>query len=204
MVLIWILVIIGSYLMGSIPSAYLVVKWRTGQDIRTIGSGNVGATNAVRAVGYLGCLAFVVDVLKGFLPVLICRLNWGYPLAAVAGLCALFGHFFPVWLHFKGGKGVSTSFGIYLALAPGLALIGICGWALIVLVTGYVSLASCLALFSGIFITLFMGIFPFACFWLFCLIGVLVPLRHSSNYRRLIQGKELRSRFYYRNLFNKR
>lgn len=201
--LVWILVIVGSYLLGSLPSAYVVVKWRTGKDIRTMGSGNVGTTNAVRAVGPLGYLVFVLDVLKGFLPVLIARVYWGFPLAAAAGLAALLGHFFPVWLQFRGGKGVATSFGIYLALAPITALIGIAVWLVLAVITGYISLASSVIFVCGIFITLFSGGHPFACFWLFAMIGVLVPLRHSSNFRRLAKGKERRSKLYYRNLLSK-
>ena len=201
--LIWIAFIVGSFLLGSVPSAYVVVKWRTGQDIREIGSGNVGATNAVRAVGRLGYLVFVFDVLKGFLPALVALRCGGYPLAAAAGLSALLGHFFPPWLHFRGGKGVSTGSGVFLALAPGVFLVGIACWLLIVLATGYVSLASCAALIGGALAVLIMGDKPFACFWIFAMIAVLVTLRHSGNFRRLAEGTERRSKIYLPNLLHK-
>ena len=200
---IWIVFLLGSFMLGSVPSAYVIVKWRTGQDIRQVGSGNVGATNAVRAVGAWGYLVFVMDLLKGFLPAFIASRAFGYPLAAGCGLMALLGHFFPPWLRFQGGKGVATAAGIYLALAPFTFLVGVGMWLVIVLCTGYVSLASCFVLCSGIFVTLLTGQHPFACYWIFCMIAVLVTLRHSSNYRRLIRGEERRSKWYYKELLRK-
>lgn len=199
----WIAFVLGSFLLGSIPSAYLVVKWRTGKDIRELGSGNVGATNAVRAVGPLGYLVFVVDVLKGFLPVFLASRYFGYPLAAAAGLAALLGHFFPPWLGFRGGKGVSTAAGAYLALAPVTCLIGVGVWLILVLCTGYVSLASCAVLCCGVVITLVTGNHPFACYWLFCMIAALVTMRHSGNFRRLLQGTERRSKWYLPDLLHR-
>lgn len=201
--LIWIVFIVASFLLGSIPSAYVIVKWRSGQDIRELGSGNVGATNAVRNVGAWGYLAFVIDVLKGFLPVLIADRLYGCPLAAACGLAALLGHFFPPWLHFRGGKGVATAAGIYLALAPWTCLLGMGIWLVIVVATGYVSLASCFVLCLGIFVVLFSGVHPFACFWIVCMIAVLVTLRHSGNFRRLASGTERRSKMYFKELINR-
>ena len=201
--LIWIAFIVGSFLLGAVPSAYLVVKWRTGQDIRELGSGNVGATNAVRAVGPLGYAVFAFDVLKGFLPVFLASRWFGYPLAAAAGLSALLGHFFPPWLHFRGGKGAATAAGAYLALAPGLFLLGMGLWLLIVLATGYVSLASCGVLCAGVIVMLAVGSYPFASFWLITMIAVLVTLRHSGNFRRLASGTERRSKMYFKELINR-
>lgn len=201
--LIWIAFLIASFLLGSVPSAYMIVKWRTGKDIRELGSGNVGATNAVRAVGKLGYLSFVFDVLKGFLPVFLASRWFGYPLAAACGLCALLGHFFPPWLQFRGGKGVSTAAGIYLALAPLTCLLGVGVWLIMVLAFGYVSLASCTVLCLGPIVILAAGSHPFACFWIFCMIAALVTLRHSSNFRRLLTGTERRSKFWLPNLLKK-
>ncbi len=201
--LIWIAFLIASFLLGSVPSAYMIVKWRTGKDIRELGSGNVGATNAVRAVGKLGYLSFVFDVLKGFLPVFLASRYVGYPLAAACGLAALLGHFFPPWLQFRGGKGVSTAAGIYLALAPLTCLLGVGVWLIMVLAFGYVSLASCTVLCLGPIVILAAGSHPFACFWIFCMIAVLVTLRHSGNFRRLAAGTERRSKIWLPNLLKK-
>ena len=201
--LIWIAFLIASFLLGSVPSAYMIVKWRTGKDIRELGSGNVGATNAVRAVGKLGYLSFVFDVLKGFLPVFLASRYVGYPLAAACGLAALLGHFFPPWLHFRGGKGVSTAAGIYFALAPLICLLGLGLWFILVLAFGYVSLASCVVLCCGALVTLIMGDAPFACFWIFSMTAVLVSLRHSGNFRRLAAGTERRSKIWLPNLLKK-
>ena len=199
--LVWLLLVIGSYLLGSIPTAYVIVKWRTGQDIRDIGSGNVGATNAVRAVGWYGYLAFVGDVLKGLLPVVAARALGGPEGAAAAGFCALMGHFFPIWLQFHGGKGVSTAFGVYLGLTPLLALAGILFWAVLVLLSGYISLSSCAAVLLCPLLALAFHL-PFACYWLYMMMGVMITMRHSSNFRRLLQGNERRSKFYWRSLLN--
>ena len=122
---------------------------------------------------------------------------------AACGLAALLGHFFPPWLHFRGGKGVATAAGIYLALAPWTCLLGMGIWLVIVVATGYVSLASCFVLCLGVFVVLFSGVHPFACFWIVCMIAVLVTLRHSGNFRRLASGTERRSKMYFKELINR-
>ena len=148
-------------------------------------------------------LSFVFDVLKGFLPVFLASRYVGYPLAAACGLAALLGHFFPPWLHFRGGKGVSTAAGIYFALAPLICLLGLGLWFILVLAFGYVSLASCVVLCCGALVTLIMGDAPFACFWIFSMTAVLVTLRHSGNFRRLAAGTERRSKIWLPNLLKK-
>lgn len=104
----WVILIIGGYLLGSIPSAYIVVKLKKGTDIRQIGSGNIGATNTIRAAGRgTGVLVFLMDMAKGAIPTLV-GMAISRDLAIVAGFAAFIGHLFPIWLNFKGGKGVSS------------------------------------------------------------------------------------------------
>ena len=104
-------VFIGSYLIGSIPFSWLVVRWKTGKDVRAVGSGNVGATNAMRAAGRgAGALALLLDVAKGIAPVLIVRAIGTTDLVeSMAAAAAVVGHMYPVWLRFRGGKGVATA-----------------------------------------------------------------------------------------------
>jgi len=145
----WLIIAVGSYLLGSIPFGYLAGRF-CGIDIRMQGSGNIGATNVLRVLGKKwGYAVFLLDFLKGWLPVKL-ALGWGIALmvhpasapGALAGLCALIGHSFPFWLGFKGGKGMATSGGVIIALFPGAFLIGIGVWILVFLTTRYVSVAS--------------------------------------------------------------
>jgi glycerol-3-phosphate acyltransferase PlsY len=139
----WILALACAYLFGSFPSAYYVAKKAQGLDIRQFGSGNVGSANAVRILGLpLGVLVFIVDVLKGFIPALLGKWLGGETLAIVVGLAALAGHIFPIWLRFKGGKGVATALGVALALFPLLGLFGLTVWGAILLLTDCVAVAS--------------------------------------------------------------
>src|SRR4029078_7107086 len=144
-------VLIGSYLLGSIPFGYLAGRL-AGIDIRKVGSGNVGATNVVRFLGKkYGYPVFALDVLKGFVPVKISMLiapglptEWNSPeiFGILAALSSVLGHLYPPWLKFKGGKGVATSAGALLALTPIATLIGVAVWIIVFWLTGYVSLAS--------------------------------------------------------------
>src|ERR1700677_404559 len=148
-----LLIIPVAYLLGSIPVGYLLVRIFLKQDVRSVGSGNIGATNVLRSGGKgLGAATFLGDMLKGCSAVYIGGLI-GVLLApdaavrnmqALAALCAVLGHVFPVWLHFKGGKGVATGFGVFLVAAPSAALAAITVFVLVLLVTRYVSLASIL------------------------------------------------------------
>ena len=136
----------AAYLLGSIPFAFLAVKWRRGVDIRTLGSGNVGATNAGRILGKPAAVAiYALDAGKGAASVLLAR--WlsaeADPLLEVgAGLLAIIGHVFPIWLGFRGGKGVATTTGVFAALMPIAFLIAGGAWIVVAAVTRYVSLAS--------------------------------------------------------------
>lgn len=142
----WLLVAVG-YLGGSIPFGLLLAARFAGKDVRAEGSGNIGATNVARVAGKkLGALVLLLDALKGALPVLAAvRLAPDEPLLHVAvGAAAFLGHVFPVWLRFRGGKGVATALGVLLVLLPGAALVGFVTWALVLAVTRVSSLGSLL------------------------------------------------------------
>jgi len=198
-------VVIGSYLLGSIPFGYLAGRIG-GIDIRKCGSGNVGATNVMRTLGKsYGYPVFVADFLKGFGAVKMSLLiatrvqsEWNSPemFGILAAISSVIGHSFPVWLHFKGGKGVATSAGALFALAPVAALVGAAIWILTFWLTRYVSVASvaaAAALPLIILITTWLsehgGKSLF--YWSVCLAAVVI-WRHRSNLSRLIRGTEPR------------
>jgi len=194
-----------SYLLGSIPFGYILVRTFRGQDIRTRGSGNIGATNVARSSPALGILTLVLDAGKGFLAVYLAififnRTSLGYndarlyPMMSLATLSAIVGHMFPIWLNFQGGKGVAAAFGGFLLFAPRAILGAVIVFLLIILITRYVSLASVIA----------TAIFPLLA-WLFyrrylspcgivivCIASFLVILRHHQNIGRLCAGTEPR------------
>jgi glycerol-3-phosphate acyltransferase PlsY len=186
-----------GYLLGSIPSGYLAGRWCRGIDLRTIGSGSTGATNVLRSVGKVPALVvFLVDVGKGAAAVFLTRAlfhgsalsDWG---EVFAGLAALAGHIWPVWLRFKGGKAVATGFGMFLGLAwpVGLACFGV--FMAVFAMGRIVSLASVVAAISlPVLMVAAAGPLPFI---LIALIAMLLVLwRHRSNLQRLIDGTEPR------------
>lgn len=205
----WILLIFGSYLIGSFPTGYLAGLY-CGIDIRQHGSGNIGATNVVRVLGKKwGALVFIIDLLKGWGPVFVAS-HWSEAIqmtppsapAAIAGLMALVGHSFPLWLKFRGGKGVATSVGIIIGMFPGAFPFCLAGWFLIFFTTGYVSLASMVA---SAMLPLMMVIFFILgsnneCpLWMqgdqlsltiSFVMAALVIWRHRSNIKRLCEGTE--------------
>jgi glycerol-3-phosphate acyltransferase PlsY len=198
-------VVIGSYLLGSIPFGYLAGRI-AGIDIRECGSGNVGATNVIRTLGKgYGYPVFVADFLKGFGAVKVSLLittrvqpEWNSPemFGILAAISSVIGHSFPVWLRFKGGKGVATSAGALFGLAPVAALVGAAIWTLTFWLTRYVSVASIAAAAALPFIILITT-------WLsrtagkslfyssVCLAAVVI-WRHRSNLSRLMRGTEPR------------
>jgi glycerol-3-phosphate acyltransferase PlsY len=199
------IVAIGSYLVGSIPAGYLGGRI-AGIDIRKTGSGNIGATNVTRALGKrYGYPVFVVDFLKGFGAVMIsisiatrARPEWSSPemFGILAAISSVIGHSFPVWLKFKGGKGVATSAGALFGLMPVGAVIGAAIWILIFWLTRYVSLASIVtaaALPVIIFIVTWLNqTHRRPLFYSSVFLAAVVIWRHRSNLSRLMRGREPR------------
>jgi len=198
---IWIL-IAAAYLYGSIPFGFLAARWLRGVDIRTVGSGNVGATNACRVIGFkFFPLVFLLDMSKGFLPTLLMQRvlteaagQDPHPLVLAAGLAALVGHVLPIYLRFRGGKAVAAGTGLFLIVAPWGLLVAVAVWAAVFLPWRYVSLASisaAVALPIGVALThgdpwgsgLSVVIFS-------VLAGAGVILLHRANIRRLMAGTE--------------
>jgi glycerol-3-phosphate acyltransferase PlsY len=185
------LVIVVGYLLGSIPFGYLAGRVR-GVDIRTIGSGNVGATNVFRTLGRgWGAGVMAADVAKGLAAVLLARALVDDPWPLAAGMAAFLGHVFPVWLRFRGGKGVAVGAGAIIGLMPPVAALLVAIWAVVVVLTRYVSLASIVA--SAAFPPL---AWAFGYPWLYvafaALAAAVVIVRHRGNLGRLARGQELR------------
>ncbi len=185
------LALAGAYLLGSIPFGLLFSKLLARRDPREVGSGNIGATNAMRAGGPLvGGLTLAADVGKGALPVWL-ALRWGLGEegAAAVALAAFLGHVFPVWLRFRGGKGVATMFGVVLPWMPAAALIAFAVWLAALKTSRYVSLASIMA---GVALPPAAWLFGAseAGIWLCALLAAMMTWRHASNIRRLIDGTE--------------
>jgi glycerol-3-phosphate acyltransferase PlsY len=199
-----IAVIICSYLLGSIPFGYILVRLFEGVDVRSIGSGNIGATNVARSGRKgLAIATLILDAFKGWLPVLLVLKLPNIPtsgpaqlhtLAAAAALSALVGHVFPVWLGFKGGKGVATGLGVFLALAPAAALGALLVFAITLAVTRYVSLGSILAaaFFPALVYWLERDTFPASALLMCAAAALLVIIRHYQNIARLWAGTESR------------
>ena len=191
-----LLIIVFAYLLGSIPVGYLLVRLFKKQDIRTVGSGNIGATNVVRSGAKgLGIATLLLDLGKAFLAVKIAQhlAPGNYDIAVAAAVAAILGHVYPVWLGFRGGKGVASALGVFLALTwpSALAILGV--FLVIVAITRYVSLASIIA----------AAVFPLFGFWFvpyrtpiviagFLLIPLIIIAKHHQNIRRLLSGTESR------------
>ena len=203
MLLYWI-VGIAAYLLGSIPFGLILVRIFRKQDIRTQGSGNIGATNVIRSGGKgLGAVTFLLDAAKGYLAVLLAWQIGSYlhqtqyqtqNLAATAAICAILGHIYTVWLGFKGGKGVATGFGVFLGIAPLSALVALIAFILIFALSRYVSLASILAAAVFPLAALLRRHEPLTPFMIavVILLPLLVIVKHHANIRRLLAGTEYR------------
>ena len=183
-----------SYLLGSIPFGYILLRIFRGQDVRQTGSGNIGATNVARSSPALGILTLFLDALKGAAAVAVTRALFPdqMMLAAIAALFAILGHIFPVWLRFRGGKGVATGLGAFLMLAPKIVLIALGIFVVMVFAFRYVSLASIVT----------VALFPLLA-WLLKAYGntpmvlvfmaaasALIIAKHRGNIRRLFAGTE--------------
>lgn len=218
----FLLIAAASYLLGSIPFGYLLVRILHGEDVRQSGSGNIGATNVSRKSPVLGVLTLLLDALKGSGAVIlalivafspspflfgkaIANIQWGAVLpassspyvavpAAFAALCAVLGHMFPVWLKFRGGKGVATGLGSFALIAPKAVLVAAAIFVIVVLVFRYVSLGSIVAV--ALFPTLTWVLREFGQIWLalvfISLASLAIVLKHQANIRRLLTGTENR------------
>ncbi|MDR3531651.1 MAG: glycerol-3-phosphate 1-O-acyltransferase PlsY [Rhodopila sp.] len=189
--LLTILVCLLGYLLGSIPFGLLLTKIAGLGDIRGIGSGNIGATNVLRT-GRKGLAAatLLLDGVKGAAAVLIARALVGQDLALFAGLAAVLGHLFPVWLSFKGGKGVATGLGVLIAAAWPIGIVACAVWLLVAAVARLSSLAALAAFASAPIAALILE--EFGVVKLAFTIAVLVFVRHQANIRRLLAGTEPR------------
>ncbi|MDR3330936.1 MAG: glycerol-3-phosphate 1-O-acyltransferase PlsY [Endomicrobium sp.] len=191
--LIIVLYIIFAYLCGSIPSAYIIARLIGKVDIRTVGSGNPGATNVFRMVGKCaGIVTFISDSLKGFLPVYFVKvLMMDYPpfYSVVVAAVVVIGHVFTVFLKFKGGKGVATGLGVFLALMFWPSVIAFAVFVLIFVFSGYVSLASICAVVSLPFISYILG-YPVECIIFSFVVAGLIIYNHRTNIKRLKNSSE--------------
>jgi glycerol-3-phosphate acyltransferase PlsY len=196
----YIFALLGAYFLGSLPTGFLVARAK-GIDIRKVGSGNIGATNAMRILGRpAGSFVLLVDALKGFAAVCLCAfLGRKFyattdleTLCIVAGIGAVLGHNYTCWLKFKGGKGIATTAGVYLALAPWALLVALVVFILSVVLTKYVSVGSvtsAIALPATVWVmtphNVFLGSVTTA-------LGALAIYKHKSNIQRLMKGTENR------------
>lgn len=195
--LVWKVLAVASlaYFLGSIPFGYLVYSLRYGGDIRTTGSGNIGATNVLRTTGLAaGVVTLVLDAAKGYLAVWLSAVLAGNSpqWTGLAAVAVILGHIFPVFLKFRGGKGVATSLGAFLAIAPSSVLVALVIFGIVVSVWHYVSLASIVAAAAFPLVMLVMGKpSPYAAAAGF-LGAAFVIARHRSNIQRLLHGTENR------------
>lgn len=194
---------VGGYLSGSLPIGYWAGKLK-GIDIREHGSGNIGATNVIRVLGKgIGIPVFILDALKGWLPawlagVLVAQQGAAMEIVSaasvVAGLAAVLGHMFTFWLSFKGGKGVATTAGVLLGIAPLAMLGGLAVWLLFFFTLRYVSLASMMAgvgvVATMVAVMLRNGVWDFVMLGFGILIMLLVIVRHRANISRILAGTE--------------
>jgi len=186
--------VLGAYLVGAIPFGLFIAKAMAGVDVRTVGSGNIGATNVLRAAGAKAAvLTLLADCLKGFLPVMLSGRVFAEPWVPVlAGIAAIAGHNYPVYLGFKGGKGVATSLGVVLAASPWLGLLCLATWLAAAILWRYSSLAALVA----------FAVYPLATFatrsdnapqgLLSLFVFGMMYYRHRENIKRLLAGTEPR------------
>ena len=188
------IIIISSYLIGSIPFGYILTKLFLKKDIRDIGSGNIGATNALRTGNkIIGYSTLILDILKAVVTIFI--IKFYYPeYIYISSLCIFIGHVFPIWLKFNGGKGVATYVGILFSINLILGIIFVVTWLLIYFITKYSSLSSIFASFS---VPIFLYFFSSGqSIFFFLIILVLIIYTHRENVKRLINKQESKTKIY--------
>lgn len=189
----FIIIALCAYLIGSIPTGYLIVKAKTGQDIRTVGSGSTGATNVKRVLGKKWFFTvMILDAIKGALPVFLAQIismdNYGIA-PVVAAVAVIIGHSKPIFLRFKGGKSVASGVGTIIALNWIAGIIIALSWGIITYITKYVSVGSIIALLASPFIMHFLGA-PIA-YVIYCAVGAIyIVYLHRENIKRLLNGNE--------------
>ena len=191
-----ILFVVCSYLLGSVPFGYLIFYLSEGKDIRGLGSGNIGATNVLRSKGKLAGLAtLLLDVLKGALPIVYGRIHFDLPwIVLLGGLAVLLGHVFPVFLKFRGGKGVGSLVGVFLVFYYPALLVFLLVFFLTLWLSRYVSLGSLLGASALFFCILFTQVAEASIVVLFMLL--LIVFRHRANIQRLLAGNENKFSFH--------
>ena len=189
----YLIIALGSYLMGSIPFGFILTKIFLKRDIRDIGSGNIGATNALRTGNKsIGYATLALDITKAILPVLFVKFN--YPdYIFIASLSAFLGHVFPIWLKFKGGKGIATYVGILFSINLILGLIFILSWAATFLISKYSSLSS---LIASLIVPVYLIIFENYNSIFFIIMFVLIFYTHRENVKRLKNKEESETKIY--------
>ena len=185
---------IASYLMGSIPFGLILTKIFLKKDIREIGSGNIGATNALRTGNkFIGYSTLILDIAKAIIPVIYVKIN--YPdLIYIASLCTFLGHVFPIWLKFKGGKGVATYVGILFSINIILGFVFVASWVFIFLLSKYSSLSSIIGSISVPIYILIAGQINDAIF--FAIMFILIFFTHRENIKRLKNKEESKTKIY--------
>jgi len=189
----YLIIAIGSYLLGSIPFGFILTKVFLKKDIRDIGSGNIGATNALRTGNKsLGYATLILDISKAILPVLYVKFN--YPdYIFITSLCAFLGHVFPIWLKFKGGKGVATYIGILFSINLTFGLIFITSWVVTFVISKYSSLSS---LVASLLVPIYLIIFENYNSIFFIIMFVLIFYTHRENVKRLKNKEESKTKIY--------
>ncbi len=192
--LLFIVVLTAIYLIAAIPTGVVLARVMGYEDVRDKGSGNIGATNVYRVAGKLpGFLTLIGDILKGFLPLLACK-NWLAPTPTQIGIAcamAIVGHCYPVYLKFRGGKGIATALGIFLAISPQAVLGAAIVFGITVAISRFISLGSVLAAMSAPLLVLMLNE-PQPIFLSTLFIAALIVWRHRSNIKRLMDGSENR------------
>ena len=185
---------IASYIMGSIPFGLILTKIFLKKDIREIGSGNIGATNALRTGNkFIGYSTLILDIAKAIIPVIYVKINYS-DLIYIASLCAFLGHVFPIWLKFKGGKGVATYVGILFSINIILGFVFVASWVFIFLLSKYSSLSSIIGSISIPIYILIAGQINDAIF--FAIMFILIFFTHRENIKRLKNKEESKTKIY--------